>query len=547
MPNLSIEKAPPRISLSGNDVVFKVKTDNQYSKVGTKHDCLDNFAPYSEAGSSFVLNWGNVFLTFVAAAEPDDSGLQYRSIPNGMATEHWVKDYLVDDIKKNYYVNRDFVVQYHSGTKIRITARKEGYFYQIPWMAIYTQTGNDAVIRPNHRIHLEVITPEGEPIGEDSLPTELDGSVSFNIAEYLRKATRKQFSYPENSQELIIARPELTTAFKVRIYESFGTPPVPQRVQTDDSVYYVLHGGISWLKQALINRNDVDWYSRLVNNRTFLSNQPVEKITDHYTTEKLYMMPCWLADANKQFKLVVKRYFNDGNTSEDTLKTIAYGDDIGMGEDQTTRTVHEICVSAFTLHNNRVANGVPDYFTNVAKYEVWVINQANDRVTEIRSFIFDTQYHEFVRRFLYRNSKTALESLRCTGKQSGDDQYEMKSGVGVSDLAYTDLDREQIDLSISENRSFKINTGYLPGKAWENTFRDFAMSKERYIEGDSFLIPIRVTSNKMKQSPEDENLYALEFEYQYAFTDEHYSQISAVSKFDKSFTDDFQLNKPSIL
>ncbi len=97
---LTLITSPAEVNLSGNDIVFKVNTDNQYSTDGTEGYLGLIWSSGDSAADTFKLSWLNKEVVFICAATPDGSGTEYTAYTSGTVAD-WM-ELITDDLKANY-------------------------------------------------------------------------------------------------------------------------------------------------------------------------------------------------------------------------------------------------------------------------------------------------------------------------------------------------------------------------------------------------------------------------------------------------------------
>jgi hypothetical protein len=498
---LSLIKSPAAVSLAGNDILFKINTDNQYSSEGTKARIGLTWSTGDAAGEKFNLSWGENIVEFTAAASPDDSGTQYPAYVSG-SVDAWVES-LAPYLQANYLLSNDFDIVYDDSHLVMvIEARAVGSEFTLTLdedTSGVAEDDNDAGTDQTLRDFYQIIcriwlyvygdNPPNTILGEDRLTPDDDGYVRFKIQEYLKPEITALFSYPEDNSALVIERDDMVKMFYVEYGETYDNV-VYKLFSTFAALKYAIRGKVSQQKEAALNELDITFFDELSATRMFLSWHPASKTISKWQPEKLYYL---LLEERAAIWVFAHVTFTDGSTTTKTLYTATV--------DQYTML--EICCGHDIIGLQYEAKEV-DYYT------VYVSTHAG-AISESRTFVIDREYREFEKVFLFKNSLDIYETLRTTGVHEKENEFEhslYEQGITVGDLSWY----EESNLGSFMEETFKANSGWITREEldWTN---DFIMSTDRYIIEDYQLFRILVTSKKVFQRKDDEYLYSIEFEF----------------------------------
>jgi hypothetical protein len=167
---------------------------------------------------------------------------------------------------------------------------------------------------------------------------------------------------------------------------------------------------------------------------------------------------------------------------------------------------------------------------SLEKVEVWLEDESEAIVSEVRTFIFDYSHYEHTRYFIFKNSLGAFESLRTTGLVEKKEEYTRETASIDNNSDFTTLDREELSVMNSSQQKYTVSLGWLNRYAEMNEYRnwlnDFLLSKEIYLVSGDILIPVRLTGNNFDKWKDRDNMAGLTFEFVYAFTDEFFTKGS---------------------
>lgn len=527
---------PPAVGLALNPMTYVINTDNHKSTAGTNSVDYLLFPTYDSAGDYFTISFLDIDIVLTCAATPDGSGKQYVQGSGFGSITEWLGA-VMEDLEANYYISKYYSLSV-SVNKIYFTAKEKGDEYDIFISGIsgssvsHTQVtpGVDPVYRDFYKIIGQVFLgdgPEDTLLGEDAITPDDSGNCEFDVSGYILPELAVSFLFPEDTTNLINVQANACRKFLFRYGEVYGETPEVKAMYSD-SERYALIAGLSFDKLAEYNEGSTDWYTvwnALGTSRTFLTNQGNKnifasflgnyKITDTTAYEKLYFIA---PSGATSLKIYIKMYYTDGNESANTLvKTQAC----------TELNVYEIVCSYEALNIDALkASG-----KTVERYQLWIQNQSA-QVSNYFWFILDNKDYVNIRYFIFRNSMGGFDTLRCVGENYSAVEVSRQEAAKILDYDYTTDDRAEDNYRNVEKQSFKTSTGWLnhifpyenPAESAQY-MRDFLLSTEIWeLDIDNELkYPVKITSSKIAISQTDENLKALEFEYERAYTDETYT------------------------
>jgi hypothetical protein len=530
---LSIITSPPLVALTGNPVRFKLQTDNHISTAGTFASLAITFFNTGNPGDTFQLDWNDKSILFTCAATPDESG---NEIPDNSVIANlndWVEA-VAGYVALNYAIDQDFTVTYLNSV-LTLTANKPGSLYELGFDVTWTNgsfqpsailsAAVDEMARPFYKLGIQLMLKVGGSwikCGEDTCPVDASGYATFDISTRFADRVYSVFQWLESSVDLMVLRANQCMEYRIRYFEQYFTDGVqaPGKL-IESSSMYILAAGISTGQQAIYNRQQSSYWAKLGYNQYFLTWAPKEKLIDRWTTEKLYYL---VRSAITELNLIVEINYND-TTSQSTITKKTVANPINKG-------VYEIICSL-----NRLELSGYDQ-DNIDNYRVWLTDQADNRISEIRTFRMDYVYHENVREFLFKNSPGGYDTLRTTGDSEDILDFERVPISKILGDSYTELDHQVTDIRVTETKSYKGNTGWLTREQLE-WVRDFLLSTQVYQIITGKLVPIKIVSAQIAPRKDREDLFAVEFEYVRSFTSEFYSQEIVAASFDLSFDDDF--------
>jgi hypothetical protein len=143
-------------------------------------------------------------------------------------------------------------------------------------------------------------------------------------------------------------------------------------------------------------------------------------------------------------------------------------------------------------------------------YEVWLSDQENKRLSEVRKYQVDRSYQAFDRGILFVNSLGGWDTLRCLGRASEtlavNQTTAMREMTRKNDVEFSDL----LFIKTEGRRSVQLSTGYFRQEAAE-TLRwldELLLSESCFWITDKGHLPIQIISNTLVDAEDDSDLTA---------------------------------------
>jgi len=520
---LSLVKSPAAVSLVGNDIPFKINTDNQFSAEGTKAYLGLIWSAGDAAADGFTLNYGvknPVEVAFVCAASPDDSGTQYPAYVSG-TTDAYMES-LVPYLNANYYLRTNFFVEWNgSALVVVIRARNNGAEYSLTFTAgtsNATEDSNNAGTDDTARVFYGIIcrsylkgsgVEDDIFLGEDRLYPDILGVAYFKIQEYLKSQLTFDFEWPEPTDTFLFLKGNAIKPFFVEYAETYDG--VNKKViSTRDSATLAILGGISRNAQAELNENETTWWEQFLYKLDWMTNQPREITVGKTQPVKLSVL-VWKAGVTS-LKLKVNVYYTDGTSGSLTDATIA----------ASQYNIFECILSYQKLGLGALAK-------EVSYYKAWVTDQDDNRLTVDRYFYVDPAYRDNERMFIFQNSIGRPETVRFTGVTETEVEHDRNDFSLIAPEAFTWRDHETNNFDNTEVEKIKFNSGYLNDlakypKQFADYLREFYLSPAIWEVVNNRLYPIRITGKKQFINNTDETLSYIEFEAERGYQDKYYTR-----------------------
>ena len=523
---ITINKTPPSDSFAGNPNVFKVTSDDFYTESGFKSwlilyvDGIDTVVDHG-----FNLRFNEIDHIFTSSGSPDNSGYQFPTA--NPAWNH--NDYasaIYDCLVANYDIRKHFDVELwdEGGTNrnIYIVAKEKGSQWtirleDITLSGLSESTHTDGVnraYRDNFSIVGTIWNKDSKLIGEDIKGIDDSGKTYFDFSEYLKShldsiaaldTVSPPFQFPEDGMYSYVKHPDFVIGYNVGFAEKYEGK---YRKYVFDETRYSINGGLSRKAINYYNNLGSDYFANADNKLRFLASSPATKITGKLQPEKLYYYFV-VPKSPYSWKIAVKCYFTDGTNHS------FYADDIAVS---SAKLVVECCVGYSRLN---LGNINPS--KTVDKWEVWLEDSDSETISEVRTFLLDSNEREYERTFIFKNSFGCYEVARFIGE--GEQAIQLKrASLSVKDYeSYSHTNPPNKTYQAWETQKRKANTGWITQEQ-NDSFRDLLLTTECYEILDNLLFPVVISTTRIKKYEKDGvYLYSIDVEYERAYNDQYYT------------------------
>lgn len=514
---ITINTVPYAVQFAGNPIRYKATSDNFIESAGVKAKFTFSFTATDTTVDHYItLNLMNKSLTFYLKATLTDLGTDLPVAEGGWSINQWC-DALYAAFLRNYELFTFYNISLlASPPKIQFEAKETGDFYSIAIEentivglqsdGASTYDGEDTVYRQAFGILLQIWDEDFDLINEDLKGVDLSGEVLFNIADYLNSFLMSSagihLEYPSTPGDNVVEYRDFFKKFKASFAERYSG--VNHRLLFETNFHQAILGALSHEGLLYWNQLAPDYWNYAANKLKYLTWQPRTKKTSYDSPERLYFA---FQDPStySQFRVKINIWLENGSTSSDFLNDLT---------DITPYSVVELVVGAAHL----------DLDDTVIKWNIVIINEDDDAISEVFTFQVDPKYYEQDRIFIFRNSFETYDVFRCTGIVESRLDYDLEKGSLVMEEIETPWNAPTRTLEAKETAAFKASSGWLTREA-KNWLRDFMVSKERFEVVDGKLWPIVITSKKTGLFKDKDNNYALEFDYERAYDSGNYTKV----------------------
>jgi hypothetical protein len=305
--------------------------------------------------------------------------------------------------------------------------------------------------------------------------TLLDGAY-FWVDDSLNRFL--QFNRPGFRQASITECPLTTAPFQLVERRQ------PENTEVTKPVEYALKAGLSFEEFPYYGENFFDTY--LDSSLRFLTWQPNEKLVDAGQQEYLYFLVNF-TPLPTVLRLWAQVTFTDGTST--------------IIDRMEKNTIRPYQVYRMPAGHKELGLGLLD--KPVKKWSVFLTNQDNERVSELRTYYLDPKYRRNVHYFLFNNSLGGFDTVRFTGSwtESLATTRELIEKYLRED--YQVADRETDTNAIEGEDSITVFTGWLRPK-YRDYLRELFLASELYRIRSSDFLSVRLDGKEwLARNPDD--------------------------------------------
>lgn len=308
---------------------------------------------------------------------------------------------------------------------------------------------------------------------------------------------------PAYQQSGISVVSTLTTPFYLTEKIQGGAPL--QNTSVQRPVLWAYKGGLSGFHHTAYS--SVFFTQHLEQNRAFLTFQPKKKFIGPAQEEYLYFLLNF-SPLPQEVRVRVLITHQDGTQELLTRQTLA-----------RLITNQVLCLpvgpGALSLHG-------------VRSYKVWLSDQADHRLSEIREFVVDYSTYVTDSYIIFANSLGTFDTVRFTGQRLTTIRAEKEFYTAVDE----DFQTRVKVLSGSITQEYILNTGYIGRdvSAVTNYLSELVYSSEHYLVTASGHLPVTLHQDEYVSGQSDPaELIYHEFIFQDALVSESFSVLPAVT------------------
>ena len=341
------------------------------------------------------------------------------------------------------------------------------------------------------------------------LKVELPPDVTGNVVFWLNEAFRDCFKLipPAFNTSTIIRLTDRIKRFKNYTGELQNTEVTPPVITAGDP-NLVIYGGIDKFHYPVLNYLS----AYLPTHKKFLTWAPLEKYVDRVQEDYLNF---WIyADTITSLKIRIKAYFDDTTDETNTVSTL---------DGVLFQGLYQIPAGP-----NNCGVLLIDPAKNVIKYELTLLDQDDEVISEVRTFHIIQTPHPLTRYFMFSNSFGAFEVLRFTG--AADEVTEFSRDLVMKFLPhdYTAADGEFVVNSVTMMQRNSYSSGYIKNKKaaeWHEYMKDFLISTRIFDVTTGQRLPVVIASSSHSKEDQNYNRF-IRFDAKPAYDNESFTPSS---------------------
>lgn len=360
----------------------------------------------------------------------------------------------------------------------------------------------------NTYIDLVTIPNREKPPVVEGITTRYDGAsfVFDSLLDGLLKRNKPTFRLAT-----MVATAQLTTPYRL-----------VETVQYNGSTAYVNNLVASWALKTGLTELDFDqWGTRITSTyqaskRQFLTWQPNNKRVTITQEEYLYFLLNFTPTPTT-VKLRVKAIYTDA--SEQLLTPLQLS---GVQFGQV------VCVPV----GSHLIGANPT--KTLQSYQVWLSNQDNGRLSEVRTYHIDYRVFAQERALLFSNSFSCFDTLRLTGISTEALQVKRYSAYREKPLYQSADFTEFYVVDRAGGREITISTGFFERNVAQHLryLDELLLTEECYLITDRNHEPLELLTNALIDHNDNPDLVARQFTFRYVREQKSYSFLPASPPFE---------------
>lgn len=508
---ISIIKQPDPVSLSRNQIEYQLETDNWITVVGSKTLFVIKITASPAVDDPFTIAWGvdpvanpDETVTMTCKAAPDDAGNQYIDNAGAIPLTDWV-DLFLADLIKNFLFTRDFVltkVTADASPAIQFRAREKGLKFSIEftealgWMIEFLNTdGIDQVFQTNMKqvlqVHVEDVYKSGNfelKHEEQRVPDSVKRSL-FDIHEILDQFV--ELNPPIYNQVGVTRCDLLTKQYFVRYYERYGDTVTEQEVITGVTKAVMMAG----TNFPFFNANTDFFTDYLVPSKAFLTWLPAEQ--DITVAQHQYLYFPIVSAATTSFKSKADIFYTDDTSDLDV--------EIGAAPGSEQYEIYIIPVGF-----SQVVQAVSDGGKTVDHYIIYITDQADAVVSELRTYYLDRKEYLSTAHVLYKNSIGGYDTLRVTGDLAFGLDVTKSVFETILPSTYDLMDPQFHEFNVSGREFIQMSTGHMK-KADLIHLQELILSESIFQIDSVAYLPLTLDTKSITFTQTSADLYVMSF------------------------------------
>lgn len=349
--------------------------------------------------------------------------------------------------------------------------------------------------------YTELVTLEGAEIPPSQSGAEtLYLGAFFDIQEQLNALLDRKA--PNFGQTQITVASDLVTPYYCQLTVTNNDLPVSSLTQP---VQYAIKAGINERDYAAYK--DLFFSEFQGKKRRFLTWAPETKLVHPDSPEFLYFFTNLLpvpASLTVSYRVVY---------SDQTTET---------GKGASVNSVYPYAV--YIAPVGPKALGLEAKAKTAVSYKVWLSNEKDDRVSEIREYRLDPEYRRNVRFILFANSLGGFDTLYLTGSGEESLKVTRQTSERFTGWEYLPSYSEKVINQVTGERELTVATPWLTRDGLKY-LEELILTKEAYLVTDRAFVPLIPTLESFRSAVDSEDLAGRSLTFRYANPETAYSLL----------------------
>ncbi|GAB3886117.1 hypothetical protein GCM10028825_14830 [Spirosoma agri] len=343
--------------------------------------------------------------------------------------------------------------------------------------------------------------------------TELGATIypgaSFDVGVFIDDFLRS--TAPVVGQTGIVTCGDMITPYLTRTWVEQDGVPVAGTDKTL-ALEYAIKGALS--VEQFAGWRDQFFTTFLAQSRQFLTWQPSEKWVDTVQPEFLYYLVNFTPKP-AELRLRIDIVYDDASTETITA--------------QRMTTVSQYVVYGIPV--GFVALGLPEREAATGRvvhaYSVWMANESNQRLSEVRTYYVNRDFDANVVYLLFRNSLGGYDTLRCTGQTSRTLAVSGTDGQRALDPSYLPTTAELFKKNRIAERTLTVATGLRDGDQLDY-LTELVLSEDLFVVTQEGFVALSLPDSAdtvLALRSDDEDLAGRVLTFRYAKNEVAYSNL----------------------
>lgn len=161
---------------------------------------------------------------------------------------------------------------------------------------------------------------------------------------------------------------------------------------------------------------------------------------------------------------------------------------------------------------------------NLASCSVWLLNQNNERISEVRNYIVDQRYRRHSRKILFENSLGVFDTFTFFGESAENLTFNRQIGEQFIGYDYLAEASESVIRAVRANRKLSIAIDW-SSKSVVDYLTDLSFSRKLYLETDRSHLSLLPTADTFIPYDDAEDWAGRRLEFIYGKEETNYSRL----------------------